>query len=303
MKIHHFGLSIVICLIVTGCSNLYSVEIKEQLLVEKHVQKTIELNAKRYDLNGFLVVKVEEELESEIVESPPVVEVKPTPADKPKEEEKPKQEEKPKKKDVPKEEAIPVVSNPTAVAVVVNKQRALPKNHRPNDLVRPNVRFSFGDKKVENALLRKEASKALEKMFHSAEAENIIFYARSGYRSYETQSWLFDQEIKNYGYEKAVLYVARPGTSEHQTGLAMDITAKSVNLQLTEKFEKTEEGKWLASHAHEYGFILRYPKGKTDITGYAFEPWHFRYIGVELATEVFNSGLTLEEYMNGIGEI
>lgn len=310
MKTYSIGLSIVLCLLLTGCTSFNMGKEEEILIAEKHVKKVNEMSNKDFRFESFLVVvKVEEEIENELVESPPVVESKPTLPEKPKEEVKPKQEEKsvqeekPKKQEKPKEEVIPVVSNPTAIAVVVNKQRALPKTHRPSDLVRPNVRFSFGDKKVENALLRKEAAKALEKMFQSAEAEDIVLYARSGFRSYETQSWLFDQEINNYGYEKAVLYVARPGTSEHQTGLAMDITAKSVNLQLTEKFEKTTEGKWLASHAHEYGFILRYPKGKTDITGYAFEPWHFRYVGVELATEVYKSGLTLEQYMSGIGEI
>jgi D-alanyl-D-alanine carboxypeptidase len=96
--------------------------------------------------------------------------------------------------------------------------------------------------------------------------------------------------------------VARPGTSEHQTGLTMDITAKSVGLELVESFENTAEGKWLASNAHNYGFILRYPKGKTNITGYAFEPWHYRYVGVDIATDIFNRGITLEEYMGDVRE-
>ncbi|WAA09875.1 M15 family metallopeptidase [Fervidibacillus albus] len=90
--------------------------------------------------------------------------------------------------------------------------------------------------------------------------------------------------------------VAQPGTSEHQTGLTMDITAYSVNQQLVESFGQTEEGKWLENNAHQYGYILRYPKGKETITGYKYEPWHFRYVGVEAATVIFENGWTLEEF-------
>jgi D-alanyl-D-alanine carboxypeptidase len=200
------------------------------------------------------------------------------------------------------EETIPVVANPGALNVIVNKFWALPEGYRPPDLIRPNVPFSFGNETSDRSKLRAEASESLEVMFEAAKSDGLELYARSGFRSYETQELIFKNEIANFGYEQAVLYVARPGTSEHQTGLAMDITAKSVNLELVESFEGTAEGKWLASNAHHYGFILRYPKGKTSITGYAFEPWHFRYVGADIATEIFTKDITLEEYMGDVRE-
>ncbi|QFT87464.1 D-alanyl-D-alanine carboxypeptidase [Bacillus sp. THAF10] len=204
---------------------------------------------------------------------------------------------------VPEEpEAIPVVANPNAINVMVNKFWSLPEGHRPSDLTKPNVPFSFGNENSDRSKLRAEAAAALEQMFKGAKDEGLELYARSGFRSYETQAAIFENEIATYGYEQAVLYVAFPGTSEHQTGLAMDITAKSVGLELVEKFAGTAEGKWLAENAHEYGFILRYPKGKTSITGYGFEPWHFRYVGVEIAGEIYAQGLTLEEYLGDVRE-
>lgn len=199
-------------------------------------------------------------------------------------------------------EAIPVVANPGAMNVMVNKFWSLPEGYRPGDLIKPSVPFSFGVENSDRSKLRAEAAESLEVMFQVAKGEGIELYARSGFRSYETQEAIFKNEVATFGYEQAVLYVALPGTSEHQTGLAMDITAKSVGLELVEKFEGTAEGKWLAENAHHYGFILRYPKGKTNITGYAFEPWHFRYVGVEIAGEIYAKGLTLEEYLGDVRE-
>ncbi|MEK5520720.1 MULTISPECIES: M15 family metallopeptidase [Heyndrickxia] len=196
-------------------------------------------------------------------------------------------------------EGVPVVANPTAITVMVNKSNALPDGYRPNDLVRPKVKYVFGNQKLDKALMRAEAAASLEKMFNQASSQGIQLYAASGFRSYETQDYLFKQEIKNVGREKAELAVAKPGTSEHQTGLTMDISAPSVNYTLTQNFESKNEGKWLAEHAHEFGFILRYPKGKEDITKYQFEPWHFRYVGKEIATEIYKKGITLEEYFDG----
>ena len=88
-----------------------------------------------------------------------------------------------------------------------------------------------------------------------------------------------------------------PGSSEHQTGLTIDVSAQSVSYRLDQSFGDTKEGKWLAKHCHEYGFIIRYPEGKTHITGYDYEPWHLRYVGVDTAKEITGSGLTLEEYL------
>ncbi|TYS67880.1 M15 family metallopeptidase [Sutcliffiella horikoshii] len=222
------------------------------------------------------------------------------------EEEAPPTEEEPEEVSEPDEasepEAIPVVANPGAMNVMVNKFWSLPEGYRPGDLMRPNVPFSFGDENSDRSKLRAEAAESLEIMFNVAKGEGIELYARSGFRSYETQAAIFKNEVATFGYEQAVLYVALPGTSEHQTGLAMDITAKSVGLELVEELEGTAEGKWLAENAHHYGFILRYPKGKTNITGYAFEPWHFRYVGVDIAGEIYAKGITLEEYLGDVRE-
>ncbi|MGE6256528.1 M15 family metallopeptidase [Heyndrickxia sporothermodurans] len=196
--------------------------------------------------------------------------------------------------------AVPAVSNPASITVMVNKSHALPKEYRANDLVRPKVKFVFGNEKLEKALMRTEAASALEKMFEKAASEGIHLFAASGYRSYKTQDYLFKREIDKVGREKAEQAVAYPGTSEHQTGLAMDISAPSVNYTITEKLENKKEGKWLAEHAHEYGFILRYPKGKEEITKYKFEPWHFRYVGKKIASEIYEKGITLEEYFGGV---
>ncbi|RLQ95573.1 D-alanyl-D-alanine carboxypeptidase family protein [Falsibacillus albus] len=179
---------------------------------------------------------------------------------------------------------------------MVNKSIALPKNYRPADLVRPNVAFSFGSQKLEKGLLRKSAAAALEKMFNGAKKDGIVLIAASGFRSYQTQAYLFNREVKQVGLKKAEIAVARPGTSEHQTGLTMDITSKSMNYSLGERFESTNEGKWLQQHAYEYGFIMRYPKRKEAITKYEYEPWHYRYVGIELANIIHAKGLTLEEY-------
>jgi zinc D-Ala-D-Ala carboxypeptidase len=197
--------------------------------------------------------------------------------------------------------AIHTVSNSTSITVMVNKTNALPKGYRPKDLVRPKVKFLFGNQKVEKALLRKTAATALEKMFKAAASQKVILYGASGFRSYETQDALFKREVAQYGRKKAEMAVAVPGTSEHQTGLAMDITAPSVKYTIVEKFDKTKEGIWLAKHAHEYGFILRYPKGKERITKYEYEPWHFRYVGVDIATSIYKKKITLEEYFGKLG--
>src|SRR5699024_10934617 len=109
--------------------------------------------------------------------------------------------------------------------------------------------------------------------------------------------YLFQSYVDKHGKEAANRYSAKPGQSEHQTGLVMDVTSKSVDYQLTEGFAETKEGKWLHGHAYEYGFIIRYPKDAEHITGYIYEPWHIRYLGVEMATDVFNSEVTYEEFL------
>ncbi|RLQ95207.1 D-alanyl-D-alanine carboxypeptidase family protein [Falsibacillus albus] len=196
-----------------------------------------------------------------------------------------------------------VIQNPSNILALVNKEFALPSTYAPADLVRPKVAFAFGDQDIEKSYMREEAASALEKMFGAAKNDGIILYAASGYRSYQRQSALLQAEIKNVGKEKAVQAVATPGQSEHQSGLAMDITSKQEKFLLTEHFEQTKEGIWLHDHAHEYGFILRYPKGKEGITGYEYEPWHFRYVGVKAAKEIFEHDWTLEEYFQQVKKV
>lgn len=196
-----------------------------------------------------------------------------------------------------------IIKNPLNVLALVNKQYALPDGYIPNDLVRPNVMFSFGNQDIEKSYMRKEAAQALEKMFLDAQSSGLTLQAVSGYRSFERQVALFDAEVSRVGRDLAVQAVAVPGNSEHQTGLAMDISSESANLNLSEQFESTEEGKWLAANAHRFGFILRYPKGKEAITGYQYEPWHFRYVGEKAAKLIFKKNMTLEEYFEVVKKI
>jgi D-alanyl-D-alanine carboxypeptidase len=117
----------------------------------------------------------------------------------------------------------------------------------------------------------------------------------SAYRSAATQDQLFNRYVATAGYQEADKYSAHPGHSEHQTGLAVDISTTSQQCYLSECFIGTADGQWLAENAYKYGFTLRYPKGKELTTGYNFEPWHYRYVGIGLATALYQSGLTLDE--------
>ncbi|TCJ02895.1 M15 family metallopeptidase [Cytobacillus praedii] len=196
-----------------------------------------------------------------------------------------------------------IIQNPTNFMVLVNKEFSLPDGYTPEDLVRPNVLFSFGDQDIEKAYMRQDAATALEKMFEEAKKLGIHLFAVSGYRSYNRQIQVYKAEVNKFGEEKAALAVAVPGTSEHQTGLTMDLSSQSAKFELSEQFGETPEGKWIAANAHLYGFILRYPKGKEGITGYKYEPWHFRYVGKEAATIIYKKGWTLEEYFGTVKKI
>lgn len=196
-------------------------------------------------------------------------------------------------KDVEKENQDPTIT------ALVNKQNSVGETYEPTDLVKLDVPTVLENPEVNQ--LRKVAADALKAMFEDAKKSDIYLYARSGYRSYQTQNQLFNSYVENHGKEAAARFSAEPGQSEHQTGLAMDVTSESVNFQLDESFGETTEGVWLREHGHEYGFIIRYPQDKEDITGYIYEPWHIRYLGVELATKVYESGLTYEEYLEQEG--
>ncbi|MDF2606606.1 MAG: hypothetical protein K0S34_801 [Bacillales bacterium] len=193
-----------------------------------------------------------------------------------------------------------ILTDPASLTVLVNKERNLPENYTPNNLV-------IGDFSKINYVLKQQIDKNrvrievlpyLEQLFAEAKANGITIYVSSAYRSYNTQKSIFAWNQSVYGAEKANTVSAHAGQSEHQTGLAIDFTSKSVNFDLVERFEQTPEGKWLANNAYKFGFILRYPKNKSNITGYVYEPWHFRYVGQELAAEIYKSNITLEEYFS-----
>ncbi|MFY0783628.1 M15 family metallopeptidase [Peribacillus simplex] len=199
----------------------------------------------------------------------------------------------------PAQAGLQTLAHPEGIPVLVNKQYSLPEDYKPADLIYPKVDFIFQDK-IEKRMMREEAGKALEVMFQAAEKENMHFAGVSAYRSHQRQIAVFNNYVAKDGEEKAKTYSAMPGTSEHETGLAIDVTTHDGACAAQDCFGDTKEAAWLAEHAHEYGFIIRYPEGKENITGYKYEPWHIRYVGVDAATEIFETKSTLEEYYNAV---
>ncbi|MFD1038265.1 D-alanyl-D-alanine carboxypeptidase family protein [Virgibacillus byunsanensis] len=194
------------------------------------------------------------------------------------------------------DEGAAILNNPYDQLALVNKENALPSDYIPSDLVYPNVRFPFPDE-IPKRQMRQVAADALERMFDAADQDGLDLFAQSGYRSYNTQDSIFASNARQYGEEAANNFSARPGESEHQTGLTMDITSPDVNYELIVEFGETDEGKWVKEHAAEYGFIIRFLEGKEDITQYQYEPWHLRFVGEKAATEMAEKGITLEEYL------
>jgi len=156
--------------------------------------------------------------------------------------------------------------------LIANKTYALPASYNPGGLTN-------------------ECYSAFMSLVSGAAADNINIYCSSGFRSYESQQYIYNNYVAMDGQAKADTYSARPGHSEHQTGLAIDCNI------IDDSFTGTPEAIWLENNCHKYGFIIRYPRNKDHITGYKYEPWHIRYLGVEKATAVYNSGLCLEEYL------
>ncbi len=177
--------------------------------------------------------------------------------------------------------------------VVVNKYHAVSNNYTPKNLV--TIDDKYGTWK--NMQLKAEAYDAYVKLYNDAKAQGFDLKLCSTMRSYETQRTLYNNAVKNKGKEVANIRSAYPGRSEHHTGLAIDVTSASMGWGLKQDFADYPDGKWINEHCQEYGFIIRYPKGKTDITGYDYEPWHLRYVGVEAATYIMENDLTLEEYV------
>ncbi|MFD0675169.1 D-alanyl-D-alanine carboxypeptidase family protein [Cohnella sp. GCM10027633] len=197
-------------------------------------------------------------------------------------------------------EKVDMTGNTEAsILALVNKKNPLPSSYAPEDLVTVAVPTVLDNPEVNQA--RKEPADALVSLFAAAEEAGYRLYARSGYRSYATQEALYAGYSDKHGEDEANRFSAKAGQSEHQTGLAMDITSESVSLQLSEDFGMTEEGQWVAANAHRYGFIIRYPQDQEKITGYLYEPWHLRYLGVDMATQVYESGLTYEQFVSERG--
>lgn len=187
--------------------------------------------------------------------------------------------------------------NRNSITFLVNKEYSLPQNYVPKDLVIPNVEFNT--KGIEERMhMRAPAAKALEKLFNAAKEDNYYLVGVSGYRSYNRQYQIFTNNLMTKGKEHTLEYSAIPGTSEHQTGLSIDITSEALHDRLDASFANTPEGAWVSKNSYLYGFIIRYPKDKEDITGYAYEPWHIRYVGKGLAAYLYKHHMTLDEYYN-----
>lgn len=183
---------------------------------------------------------------------------------------------------------IKQVKNPNQLDVLVNKNYQLQEDYMPSDLEEVHVEFAF-----EHKYLRKEAKNAFEEMAQQAKKDGYQIILVSAYRSYSYQNELYQHYVKTSGKNYADRCSARPGHSEHQTGLALDIMGENGDYNL---FEDTKEFQWMRKHAYQYGFILRYPKDGYDITGFKYEPWHYRYVGKDLASYLTKNNITLDEY-------
>ncbi len=178
------------------------------------------------------------------------------------------------------------IDDPNSIWIVVNKKRPLPSTFAPSDLKYINERKQ----------IRAEAATAFQKMMKAAEQDGLSFKIISAYRSYSNQVDVYNGWVKRDGQIKADTYSARPGHSEHQTGLAVDIGNANGMCDLDICFADTPLGKWLLAYAYKYGFIIRFPSNKINITGYQYEPWHIRYVGTYLAEKLQDAHQTMEEY-------
>lgn len=190
------------------------------------------------------------------------------------------------------------IMEPDDLLVLVKHGFGVSSDYVPDDLVSTNIMVSDSGP---DPRLRKEAAEALEKMAEDATKEGYTLAINSAYRSYEDQQAVYDEYFAMYDPVTAASLVAVPGYSEHQLGLSVDLTCKDVIDGVYGVFGDSPDYDWTIAHAHEYGFILRYPEDKTAITGTANEPWHYRYVGVEAATEIYENGWTLEEYIQHHG--
>ncbi len=204
---------------------------------------------------------------------------------------------KPEPTEAPTPTPIVVNTDTSTVTYLVNREYPLPEGFVPEGLTTPDVLFPFSDTSIDKAKMTPEAGNALALLFDAAYDEaKLTLYGVSAYRSYSRQYTIYATNLVTQGIAHTNRYSAAPGRSEHQTGLAIDISCASEGFGLETTFADTPEGIWVAENAHRFGFILRYPKDKESITGYNYEPWHIRYVGTELAGYLYETGLTLDEY-------
>lgn len=159
------------------------------------------------------------------------------------------------------------------------------------------IKYYAADRNKYTRFMRAEAAEAFHRLVETAAEEGIDIVMTTAYRSYEFQQILWDNYVAQKGEEEANKTSARPGESEHQTGLAVDLSTSEIDYRNSSDFADTAAGRWVAENAHKFGFILRFPEDKTDITGYSYEPWHIRYVGLTAAADIYEENLTLEEYL------
>ena len=181
--------------------------------------------------------------------------------------------------------------------LLVNKD---PENHldpsyKAEDL--EPIKYYAADRNKYTRFMRAEAAEAFHRLVETAAEEGIDIVMTTAYRSYEFQQILWDNYVAQKGEEEANKTSARPGESEHQTGLAVDLSTSEIDYRNSSDFADTAAGRWVAENAHKFGFILRFPEDKTDITGYSYEPWHIRYVGLTATADIYEENLTLEEYL------
>ena len=186
-------------------------------------------------------------------------------------------------------------SDPGSIWWIVNKERPLPSGYVPPSMAIPNVTLRL-DRTNESMKINSSITKNIEDLFAAADKAGNPLLFTSGYRSEEYQRQLYKRYIEEGGQDYADKTSARPGTSEHQTGYAFDVCELNKDCVLEKSFGDTKAGLWLKENAHNYGFIIRYLDRKENETGYDYEPWHLRYVGAELATELHDSNRTMEDF-------
>ena len=184
--------------------------------------------------------------------------------------------------------------------VLVNKETVVDEEYAPEELVYIDESMRAADRAPQYQRMQPEAAEAFEKLVNAATEDGLTIKVTTAYRPYSYQADLYYYYLAVKGEEWTKQYSAPPGTSEHQTGLAADVSCEAIGYELDVSFGETEEGRWLKQHAHEYGYILRYPEGMEDITGYSYEPWHIRYVGEEAAKIITEENITLEEFLSNI---